>query len=261
MIYVDEALLNLIESACRRFQLLTGRTNVWLAFQLTNLSIVVYFVLAAVSFWSSPVVARIALVLFCGGLLYLLTQTIFKVTVEAHESSAYRRVANGFRNPRRVRDAPLRIAFLTLAVLLLFPVLLVHRFIDQSSLDTSSLIAASPLLSYSLIALTTAVLYLLACDPLPPCAGRFSEWIRALLPAGRRTSDSGVASGDSPAARTGRRGARRDWDPLCARDSRHDRERVDAIDDSTIPTDPTGRCRAAADARRQSVSLGGTRDM
>ena len=58
MIYVDEALLNLIESACRRFQLLTGRTNVWLAFQLTNLSIVVYFVLAAVYFWSSPAIAR-----------------------------------------------------------------------------------------------------------------------------------------------------------------------------------------------------------
>ena len=69
MIYVDEALLNLIESACRRFQLLTGRTNVWLAFQLTNLSIVVYFVLAAVYFWSSPAIARIALVLFFGGLL------------------------------------------------------------------------------------------------------------------------------------------------------------------------------------------------
>ena len=53
MFYVDEALLNLIESACRQFQLLTGRTNVWLAFQLTNLSIVVYFVLAAVYFLSS----------------------------------------------------------------------------------------------------------------------------------------------------------------------------------------------------------------
>src|SRR4026207_2383536 len=146
MFYVDEALLNLIESACRQFQLLTGRTNVWLAFQLTNLSLVVYFLLAAVYFWSSPVVARIALVLFCGGLLSLLTQTIFKVTVEAHESSDYRRVAHGLRNPSRVRDAPLRIAFLTLSVLLFFPVLLVHRFMDQSSLHTSSLIAAAPLL-------------------------------------------------------------------------------------------------------------------
>jgi hypothetical protein len=54
MIYVDSALLNLIEAACRRFQVLTGRTNIWLAFQLTNLSIVVYFVLVAVYFWSSP---------------------------------------------------------------------------------------------------------------------------------------------------------------------------------------------------------------
>jgi hypothetical protein len=197
MIYVDAALLNLIEGACRRFQVLTGRTNVWLAFQLTNLSIVVYFVLAAVYFWSSPAVARIALVLFCGGLLYLLTQTIFKVTVEAHESSAYRRVTKGLRNPRRVRDAPLRIAFLTLSVLLFFPMLLVHRFIHQSSLHISGLICASPLLSYSLIALTTSVLYLLACDPLPPCAGRITEWIRALLPARRRTSESGVAIGSA----------------------------------------------------------------
>jgi hypothetical protein len=211
MFYVDEALLNLIEGACRQFQLLTGRTNVWLAFQLTNLSIVVYFVLAAVYFLSSPVAARIALVLFCGGLLYLLAQTIFKVTVEAHESSAYRRVASGFRNPRRLRDAPLRIAFLTLSVLLLFPVLLVHRFIDQSSLHTSNLISASPLLSYSLIALTTAVLYLLACDPLPPCAGRIKEWIRAVLPARRRTSESGVASATHPPPVLPAEAAWRDW--------------------------------------------------
>jgi hypothetical protein len=202
MIYVDSALLNLIEAACRRFQVLTGRTNVWLAFQLTNLSIVVYFVLAAVYFWSSPAIARIALVLFCGGLLYLLSQTILKVTVEAHESSAYQRVAKGFRNPRRVRDAPLRIAFLTLSVLLFFPVLLVHRTIHQSPLHISGLISTSPLLSYSLIALTTLVLYLLACDPLPPCAGRITEWIRALIAVRRRTSESGAATGSSPAVRT-----------------------------------------------------------
>jgi hypothetical protein len=36
------------------------------------------------------------------------------------------------------------------------------------------------LLSYSLIVLTTIVLYLLACDPLPPCAGRVREWLRRL---------------------------------------------------------------------------------
>ena len=41
MMYVDSAVLDLTEQMCRRFQAWTGRTNVWLAFQLTNLSIVV----------------------------------------------------------------------------------------------------------------------------------------------------------------------------------------------------------------------------
>ena len=44
MTYIDTAILNAIEWACRRFQVLTGRTNVWLAVQLTNLSIIEYFV-------------------------------------------------------------------------------------------------------------------------------------------------------------------------------------------------------------------------
>ena len=50
MTYLDSALLDIAERVCRRFQLLTGRTNVWLAVQLTNLSIIVYFVWAAAYF-------------------------------------------------------------------------------------------------------------------------------------------------------------------------------------------------------------------
>jgi hypothetical protein len=34
------------------------------------------------------------------------------------------------------------------------------------------------LLGYVLIVLTTLVLYLLACDPLPPCVGALREWLR-----------------------------------------------------------------------------------
>ena len=34
MFHVDSALLDFTEWVCRRFQVLTGRTNVWLAFQL-----------------------------------------------------------------------------------------------------------------------------------------------------------------------------------------------------------------------------------
>jgi len=181
--YIDSALLNLIERTCRRFQLLTGRTNVWLAIQLTNLSIVVYFVWTGfVYVLSDDVQMRVMLGLFCAALLYGLTQTIFKVPIETYETYAYQRVAKGLRNPRRVRDAWLRISFLTFGLLL--------------EIVMSSLLVALPplrpyaalhydlvLLGNSLILLTIVVLYLLACDPLPPCAGTVRNWIKGLVPS------------------------------------------------------------------------------
>src|SRR5438445_871173 len=143
---IDVFILDVTEWACRKFQLLTGRTNVWLALQLTNLSIIVYFVWAGVVYsWSSDAASRIAFGLFCSGLLYVLSQTIFKEPIEAYENSAYQRVAKGFRNPRRVRDALLRIPFLTLAVMLFYPMLYMYF----------NLRVYIALLSYSLIVLTT----------------------------------------------------------------------------------------------------------
>ena len=133
MTYIDSVILSLTERSCRRFQLLTGRTNVWLAVQFTNLSIVVYFVWARMYAWNSDVARRILVALFCSGLLYELTQTIFKEPIEAYETDAYRRVCEGLH---------------------------------------------IVLLSYALIVLTTVVLYLLACDPLPPCAGKVRDWLR-----------------------------------------------------------------------------------
>jgi hypothetical protein len=168
MNYLDLVILNLTERSCRLFQRLTGRTNVWLAVQLTNLSIVVYFVWAGVYFWSSDVAPRLLIGMFCAGLLYVLTQTIFKVPIETYENAAYRRVAKGLRNPRRIRDALLRISFLTLSLLLCYPVFFVYVNLRSPAI----------LLTYSLILLTTVVLYLLACDPLPPCAGKLRVWLR-----------------------------------------------------------------------------------
>ena len=173
MTYFDSALLDVTERLCRRFQILTGRTNVWLAVQLTNLSIIVYLVWASLYVWSSGVAVRIGLGVFCSLLLYVLTQTIFKVPIEAYENSAYRRVAKGLRNPRRVRDALLRILFLTLSVVLAYPIFFVYINLRLHVV----------LLSYSLIVLTTAVLYLLACDPLPPCEGKLPAWVRGSAPS------------------------------------------------------------------------------
>jgi hypothetical protein len=191
MTRIDSAILDLTEWSCRRFQVLTGRTNIWLALQLTNLSITVYFIWAAAYSWISGGAVRIFIGLFCAGLMYALTQTIFREPIEAYEQSAHRRVANGLGNPRRLRDAPLRISFLTLSLLLWYPVLLVY-------FNLHMLIV---LVSYALVALTTVVLYLLACDPLPPCTGKVREWFRvpSRLPAPEPSSGDREGSTLSPA--------------------------------------------------------------
>lgn len=179
MFFLDSVILDATERVCRRFQLLTGRTNVWLAMQLTNISIIVYFVWAALYFWNTDSTVRTFVGGFCGVLLYALTKTIFKVSIEEYENSAFRRVAKGLRNPRRLRDAPLRMSFLMLAVLwyltlgllLAYPVVFAYVRLRLHLL----------VLSYLLIALTTVLLYLLAVDPLPPCQGKVKEWLYAAL--------------------------------------------------------------------------------
>jgi hypothetical protein len=176
MNFVDAGLLNLTERLCHRFQRLTGRTNVWLALQVTNLSIVLYFFWAAAEFWNEGLILRVVVGVFCAILLYVLTQTIFKVSIESHEQSAYRRVAKGLRNSRRVRDAPLRVAFLTLSVLL-WVLWLLLPFLLGEQLPHRQL----AMLTYLLVLLTTIVLYLMACDPLPPCVGTVREWVRSLV--------------------------------------------------------------------------------
>jgi hypothetical protein len=174
MTYVDSAVLDLTERICRRFQASTGRTNVWLAFQLTNLSIVVYFIwVANLYVLSGDLVVRTFVALFCGGVFFVLTRTLFRTSVETAEAAAYRRVANGLRNPRRLRDAQLRIAFLTLSIVLSYPLWLAYVTLHVRFV----------LLTEALIVLTTVVLYVLACDPLPPCVGTVTEWLRGLVPA------------------------------------------------------------------------------
>lgn len=194
MTYLDLGLLNLVEQGCQAFQRLTGRTNIWLGVQLTNLSIVVFFAWAATMYsWSTELIEQIGVVLFCAGLLYLLTQTVFKESIESSETSAYRRVAKGLRNPRRIRDAPLRISFLTLSVVLSYPTLFVYASMGLLSIALPNVAKYAVLLSYVLIVLTTVVLYLLACDPLPPCAGTLRHWVRRWLPsrAGTATEPAG----------------------------------------------------------------------
>ena len=183
MTYVDSAVLNLTERLCRRFQAWTGRTNVWLAFQLTNLSIVVYFIWVSGIYWlSGSLAVRAFVALFCGGVLFVLTRTIFEVPIDLSEAAAYQRAARGLRNPRRIRDVQLRITFLTLLVVLSYPLWLAY----------ATLHLRLALLTEALILLTTVVLYVLACDPLPPCAGILKEWLRGMALARRPSAPTPV---------------------------------------------------------------------
>jgi hypothetical protein len=173
MTYIDSAVLNFTERMCCRFQAWTGRTNVWLAFQLTNLSIVVYFIWAAGLYrLRADLALRVFVALFCGGVFYVLTRTIFKMSIEASETEAYRRLATGLGNPRRIRDTQLRIAFLTLSMVLSGPLWFAYITLHLQFV----------ILTEVLTILTTVVLYVLACDPLPPCAGKVTEWLRGVAP-------------------------------------------------------------------------------
>jgi hypothetical protein len=174
MNYIDSALMDLTERVCRRIQAWTGRTNLWLAFQLTNLSIVIYFVwTGAIYVLTGSVAVRTFVALFCGGVLFVLTRTVFKTSIESLEAEAYRRVAKGLRNPRRVRDAQLRISFLTLSVMLAYPLALAYLTFHMHL----------AVLTEALVVVTTILLYVLACDPLPPCRGKVTEWLHARSPA------------------------------------------------------------------------------
>jgi hypothetical protein len=161
MTYVDSAVLNIVERMCRRFQ-------------VTNLSVIVYFIWVAGLYWlSGDLALRVFVAFFCGGVFFMLTRTVFKTSIEVAESEAYRRAAKGLSNPRRIRDAQLRIAFLTLSIVLSYPLWFAHRMLHLRFI---------PLLA-ALVFLTTVILYVLASDPLPPCAGKVREWLRGLAPA------------------------------------------------------------------------------
>ena len=106
----------------------------------------------------------------------LFSRTILRTPIDFAETQAYARVAKGLRNPRRIRDAQLRIAFLTLSILLSYPLWLAYLTLHLRFV----------LLMEASIVLTTVVLYVLACDPLPPHAAKVRGWLTADLTVRQR---------------------------------------------------------------------------
>ena len=147
-------------------------------------SIVVYFIwVTGLYLLSRDLGLRVFVVMFCGAVFFVLTRTIFRLSIEVSETEAYRRLAKGLRNPRRFRDVQLRIAFLTLSVVLSYPSWFAYITVGLRFV----------VLTEALIILTTVVLYVLACDPLPPCAGKVREWLRAMAPARNANAPTSVS--------------------------------------------------------------------
>src|SRR5258708_33611080 len=102
MTYVDSAVLDFTEQMCRRFQTWTGRTNVWLAFQLTNLSIVVYFIwVTGLYFLSVDFAFRLFVALFCGGGVFLVTRSLFNRPSGAPQDESHPRAGPVYRTVAR----------------------------------------------------------------------------------------------------------------------------------------------------------------
>jgi hypothetical protein len=78
------------------------------------------------------------------------------------------------------------------------------------------------LLTYSLIVLTTVVLYLMACDPLPPCAGRLTVWLRGAAPSQVPLDSRPSSARSGPARSFVREGPRRTGSRMARHTGRSD---------------------------------------
>ena len=104
---IDSALLDLTERICHKIQMLTGRTNVRIAFQLTNLSVIMYFVWVALYFPNLPPYWRIPAALFFSSVLFALSQSVFKVSIDASENKRVPPRREGSEEPKtRAGRAP-----------------------------------------------------------------------------------------------------------------------------------------------------------
>ena len=172
MYWLDTAILDSTERLCHRFQLATGKTKVWVAVQLTNLSIVMYFVWAG---RAPPPPPRRGWPSRC------LRRVPGRAESDSLESAAgnlrEQRVPSrgqGAEEPETAaRRAPAHLVPHAVGVVLSYPILPLY-----SLSHAAVLLRLSPW-----IVLTTVVLYVLPCDPLPPCVGKVREWLRGLVHA------------------------------------------------------------------------------
>jgi hypothetical protein len=158
----DNYLISKLEKVTHWVQRWTGKTNYWLSSRL--IFILIYMLVAEVMFYFVRGKAPIWLGFHNFGKfdLYYSFVLVPVLLIDAawgwkvKEQLAYDRLSRGLANPSKIRtfDASARLLFL-----LLYIGATVARFYDLYLFTV------------------TLLIFLNACDPLPPCQGKIKEWL------------------------------------------------------------------------------------
>lgn len=169
---VDEWLIERYEHVAHRAQMFTGKTNFWmagacyLACGLICALSVVLFVYGVQPAWAM----RLGIYASAGSHRVWIDFAVASLWArrglfgwKREESRAFARLADGVSNPRRIHapDKILRLFF----VCFYGSIFVVGLFVEPRF--------------YTFGVLFVSALYLEACDPLPPCAGKIREWLSA----------------------------------------------------------------------------------
>lgn len=174
LVKFDVAVISFLEKQLHRFQRLTGKTNFWVAKQICMLQIVLWGIfLIAIPFENFPPVwERSLLILICIGVSPLAFTIVYSRAkrCDQMEKDAFIRLENGVANKGK-----------NMSVHRVFHVLILITFFLSISLEYRGLITRSAI---QLIYFSDILrLYLMVCDPLPPCAGKIKEWLGSFKPA------------------------------------------------------------------------------
>ena len=169
---MDAWLLRKMEWLAQKFQVLTGKTCMWLAINSLSLSIAVTVGRNTFRVFSgNPVLAYLGM--FMLGLVCVTVLILMKWPgLEQLEAMANSRLENGWANPLKIN--PFMMAARSSAVILTLMIL----FDGTGILPSRN----SPFPSIFSAVLAVSALYWMSCDPLPPCGRKVKEWLLGLMP-------------------------------------------------------------------------------
>ena len=169
---LDARIIEWLEKWCHKFQRLTGKTH-YLILQIllifTGMSTLAMGLGIAPGF-------EVSILNIIFGITYLLPAFF----INAIEAEALERVRKGVANPYKLKHPRSRLTVLFMNIVcLLFLLMMIFGLVTPQPAEkyTTSVIFGGVFANVTFWALALA-LYLMACDPLPPCESKIKEWLK-----------------------------------------------------------------------------------